>query len=65
MATTKGKRKAVKRERPLPPIMATVHERLVYLCRELDIEMDGVSPIPETAAAILNGIRRVLNEIDD
>jgi len=38
-------------------------DRLVGLCRELDVEMDGVAPIPATAAAILNGIRSVLNEI--
>lgn len=41
------------------------HEKLEGLCRELDVEMDGVSPIPATAAAILNGIRRVLGDIDD
>lgn len=33
--------------------------RLVELCRELDVELDGVK-VPETAAAILNTIRAVL-----
>ena len=38
--------------------------RMVYLCRELDVEMDGVSEIPESAA-ILNGIRQALNDLPD
>lgn len=37
--------------------------RIVHLCKKLDVEMDGVSPIPATAAAILNGIRSALNEL--
>ena len=39
--------------------------RMVYLCRDLDYEMDGVSEIPESAAAILNGIRQALNDLPD
>jgi len=35
------------------------------LCRELDMEMDGVSEIPASAAAILNGIRAALSELPD
>lgn len=38
--------------------------RLVALCRELDEELDGVK-IPASAAAVCNGIRDVLNQIDD
>lgn len=41
----------------------TPHQRLESLCRELDMEMDGVR-VPQTAAAILNGIRSVLSEIE-
>lgn len=44
--------------------MKSNHEKLEALCRGLDVEMDGVSPIPATAAAYLNGIRSVLNDID-
>jgi len=36
-------------------------EQLIRLCVELDMEMDGVA-VPATAAAILNGIRRILNK---
>ena len=39
--------------------------RIVMLCRELDMEMDGVSEIPASAAAILNGIRAALSELPD
>ena len=42
----------------------TPYERLASLCRELDVEMDGVN-CPASAAACLMGIREVLNEIDD
>lgn len=42
--------------------VAKRRERLFGLCQELDVEMDGVSPIPATAAAILNGIRSIVNE---
>jgi hypothetical protein len=38
--------------------------RLVNLCRELDMEMDGVA-CPRTAAAVFNAIRSVLSEMDD
>ena len=38
--------------------------RIVRLCRELDIEIDGVR-VPATAAAILNGIREALNELPE
>lgn len=38
-------------------------ERLIILFRELDMEMDGVR-VPASAAAVLNGIRAVLNEIE-
>jgi hypothetical protein len=38
--------------------------RLVSLAKMLDVEMDGVS-VPATAAAILNGIRASLNELED
>ena len=37
--------------------------RLVALCRELDMEMDGVK-CPAAAAAILNAIRGVLEELE-
>lgn len=37
---------------------------LIRLCKELDIELDGVR-MPAMAAAIVNGIRRVLDEIED
>lgn len=40
----------------------TPEQKLVGLCRELDAEMDGVR-VPWTAAAILGGIRAVLNEM--
>ncbi len=36
-------------------------ERLIRLCIELDAEMDGVR-VPATAAAVLNGIRSVLQK---
>jgi hypothetical protein len=35
--------------------------RLIRLCVELDMEMDGVR-VPASAAAILNAIRSILNE---
>ena len=37
--------------------------RLERLCRELDVEMDGVQ-VPQAAAAILNGIRGVIEDLD-
>ena len=37
--------------------------KLVRLCEELDMEMDGVT-VPATAAAILNGIRATLDELE-
>jgi hypothetical protein len=36
-------------------------ERLIRLCIELDVEMDGVR-VPATAAAILNAIRSILDK---
>jgi hypothetical protein len=63
MATTKSKPKKPPTKRSKR--VMTPEQRLVYLCRELDVEMDGVSPIPQTAAAILMGIRRVLNDYYD
>ena len=36
-------------------------ERLIRLCIELDMEMDGVR-VPASAAAILNAIRGILNK---
>lgn len=39
-------------------------EQIVSLCRELDVEMDG-EHCTRTVAAILNGIRSALNELDD
>ena len=35
--------------------------RLIRLCVELDMEMDGVR-VPASAAAILNAIRGILNK---
>jgi len=43
--------------------MMTNHEKFEALCRELDTELDGVR-IPATAAAIVNGIRRVLLDLE-
>ena len=37
--------------------------RLEMLCRELDEELDGVK-VPASAAAILNAISELLDEID-
>ena len=37
---------------------------LVELCRELDEELDGVK-IPASAAAIVNAIRSIVEEIDE
>lgn len=36
-------------------------EKLLGLCTELDVEMDGVR-CPATAAAILNGLRSIVSE---
>ncbi len=54
------KSKAVIRKRPktLP------RDRLVLLCRELDMQMDGVA-VPASAAAILNAIRSLLSDIEE
>ena len=39
-------------------------EKLIRLCRELDIEMDGVA-CPGSAAAILNAIRSIVSDVED
>lgn len=39
-------------------------DRLMILCKELDIEMDGVK-CPRTAAAILNGIREIVTRDEE
>ncbi len=41
----------------------TSETRLISLCRELYDELDGVR-IPKSAAAVCNGIRAVIEEID-
>jgi hypothetical protein len=41
--------------------VARSYLRLVLLCRELDVEMDGVQ-CPGAAAAILNTLRKVIQE---
>ncbi len=41
-----------------------VESTLVRLCRELDMELDGVR-LPATAAAIANGIRSTLERLED
>jgi phytoene/squalene synthetase len=38
--------------------------QLEMLCRELDEELDGVQ-LPRSAAAILNAIRVILDDIDE
>ena len=48
---------------PVPRRAKTPCERLVSLCRELDMKMDGVA-CPAAAAACLNGIRFILSELD-
>jgi len=42
----------------------TSYARLVGLCRELDIELDGVN-VPGSAAAILNAIRKILRDLEE
>ena len=41
-----------------------VESKLVRLCRELDAELDGVK-IPASAAAVANGIRTLLDNLED
>ena len=41
------------------PLMHAEESRLLVLCRELDVEMDGVE-CPASAAAILNAIRGIV-----
>ena len=43
--------------------LANAGTRLILLCRELDTELDGMR-LSQTTAAIVNGIRRVLDEIE-
>ena len=43
--------------------LANAGTRLIRLCRELGMELDGVA-IPATASAIVNGMRTVLADID-
>ena len=48
-------------KRKKQPMTSDPKERLFILCRELDMEMDGVR-VPATAAAILNAIRSIITE---
>lgn len=59
---TKAAKKPPSRKRTTVP-KRTPQERIIALCRMLDIEMDGVQ-CPASASAILNGIRSALGEID-
>jgi len=47
-----------------PLRIAECAQRLIALCRELDEELDGVL-VPASAAAVLNGIRDLLERFDD